>query len=67
MMTMFALQVVNPPVDEADRINRFAVDKELANLKLVAGQSRVVQFQGYSSAYRQEGGERVLKGYIVTK
>ena len=64
---LFVLQVVNPPVDEADRIDRYDVDTELASLDLVASQPRLLQYRGYSTGYQFEGGERVLKGYMMTE
>ena len=59
--------MVDPPVDEADRIDRYDVNQELANLKLVVGQPRLLQCRGYSTGYEFEEGERVLKGYLATE
>ena len=61
------LQVVEPPVGETDRIDRYDVDKELASLSLVVGQPRMVQYHGYSTGYEFEEGERVLKGCMMTE
>ena len=54
-------------MDEADRIDRYDVDKELASLNLVIGQSRLLQCRGYSTEYEIKEGQRVLKGYLVTE
>ena len=61
------LQVVEPPVDDADRVERYDVEQELANLDLVAGQPSLLHCRGYSTGYKFEEGERVLKGYLVTE
>ena len=39
---------------------------ELESLNLVAGQPRLVHMYGYGSGRVQEGGQDVLKGYIIT-